>query len=449
MKHSLFAVMVAAAGAAAAGLVPEATFVGAEQGQDNVVRISYTLANAPAIVTLDVQTNGEDNAWTSIGALNVFGPKCSFVRGANTLVEGNGRHEIEWRPHKSWAIGGATVGRVRFALKAYAPGNAPDYMAVRLDASVGLSPRVLYFPDAESLPGGVLGNEEFRKSILLMKRVHAKNMNFDFGDAYTANLPDDETVPSGYRAVTFPHDYYMGVFELTQKQWEFVHGTTIKSYFKVQGEMRPMESCTYQQIREAAGNSADPEHMYPKPPHPDSFLGKLRTLSGIDDFDLPSEVEWEYAARAGLPDGYWNDGSVWYGATETYSTFPGRCYSKQAAPGTATAASGPENGTAICGSYTPSRWGFYDFHGNVSEMCLDWTADDVYALPGNTVNADGANRVDAPVAGEKRVARGGGWNSHDVWEYLRLRTHRTLCMIAPGSTSIATGFRVKCRAGLK
>ena len=118
MKHSLFAVMVAAAGAAAAGLVPEATFVGAEQGQDNVVRISYTLANAPAIVTLDVQTNGEDNSWTSIGALNVFGPKCSFVRGANTLVEGNGRHEIEWRPHKSWAIGGATVGRVRFALKA-------------------------------------------------------------------------------------------------------------------------------------------------------------------------------------------------------------------------------------------------------------------------------------------------------------------------------------------
>ena len=61
---------------------------------------------------------------------------------------------------------------------------------------------------------------------------------------------------------------------------------------------------------------------------------------------------------------------------------------------------GPENGTAIVGSYAPNAWGLYDMHGNVYEWCLDWWG----TYPGAVSDPMGV------VSGSSRVGRGGNWN---------------------------------------
>ena len=72
-----------------------------------------------------------------------------------------------------------------------------------------------------------------------------------------------------------------------------------------------MESVSYNEIRNAANSTtADTTYDYPAEPKPGSFLGLLRTKTGLA-FDLPSEAQWEFACRAGHGSGYWNDGSGW------------------------------------------------------------------------------------------------------------------------------------------
>ena len=91
-----------------------------------------------------------------------------------------------------------------------------------------------------------------------------------------------------------------------------------------------------------------------------SFLGLLRAKTGLTDFDLPTEAQWE-----------------WCGMT---------------------------NGTAAVGSYQPNGWGVYDTHGNVWEWCLDWYAGSL---------AGGPDPSEA-VSGSARVKRGGSWN-YPAW----------------------------------
>ena len=112
-----------------------------------------------------------------------------------------------------------------------------------------------------------------------------------------------------------------------------------------------------------------------------SFLGKLRTRTGID-FDLPTEAQWEYACRAGTTTKYSYGDSV----NESYMWYDGNSSKKSHEVGTK----------------SPNPWGFYDMHGNVEEFCLDWYAS---GLTGGT-DPKGSS------SGSYRVLRGGGWLSY-------------------------------------
>lgn len=420
--------------------------------------ISYVLSGAPAIVLLDLQTNTLADAsgdWVSVGAEAIFGADNSCTCGANTLVAENGPHKINIR--SPFFSGGAGVAplRVRPVLKAVVPGNAPTYLVVRLAEQLGAKDRLMWF-DEGSLPGGVLGNEDYRQTSLLLKRVWAKNVTFAAGRAF--DLPSSTTGSITWppHAFTFTNDFYMGVFEFTQKQWETVMGSAAQANYKVQGAMRPMEGVSFYDIRENAENQADERYEYPASPCPDSLLGKLRGLtacaffpSGVD-FDLPFESEWEYACRAGLPEGYWNNGVEPKRECEVDANMPGRCYAHGTPAGSVSPSVGPEGGTAICGTYEPSCWGFYDFHGNVYEWCLDWSVLDITQLAG-LVNAQGKYLADGVTVGENRAVRGGSCQNHDSYckTHQRYKASTTIYYRAPETRASAVGFRIKCRAGLK
>jgi len=381
--------IIAALTVSAALALPVAENVTFTQDNANLVTITYTLTEVPAIVTLDIQTNVTGDVWASIGNDNIV-PGLVSSSEANRKVSGSGTHTIKWKPYRSWpsedGSGDLASGKIRAVVTAWTLDNPPDYMVV--DISTAAKPNTWrYYPDADSVPGGVLGNEAYRRTALLMRKIFAKDVVWTMGSVGEDGRNANETS----RVVALTNDYYMAVFETTQEQWRQVMGDWPAamgpgSYtFLNTREMRPAQNISYNEIRTSGVvDTYNVGNEFPNPPHDNSFLGKLKTRTGID-FDLPSEAQWEFACRAGNGEGYWNNGAIYMG-----STMPGR-HLDNGGRGGSDGSVGPEAGTAICGSYEPNSWGLYDMHGNVAELCIDWYQALVPADIGARPNINPAN----------------------------------------------------------
>ena len=441
------AICLCASAAMADAVVPTVSGVHLEQKRSRAVVITYTLANGPAVVTFDIQTNCTVNGqqtWTSIGGRNI---DC-YSGDGNRLVTGDTEHRIEWHPDKSWPDHTIPAGGARAVVTAWAPDNTPDYMVV--DLAETSANRVRYYASTNDLPGGLLDNEAYRTTLLVMRRIHAKNVPWTMGSYFEeGRTASTETT----HHVMLTNDYYMGVFEITQGQWAMVKGTEVSAQISnpFKRLLRPMENISTAMMRESGSNTQNSNAWYPNPPDGDSFLGVLRERTQLD-FDLPSEAQWEFAARAGNGEDRWGDGSPYKLLNGTYSAdypVPGRWKQNQASPTTYTGGNSeatPENCTAVCGSYPPNSFGLYDMHGNVYEMCLDWYKADITALGGAVNYESGETASSGTYAGKRLIVRkGGNWNQGNT-ALLRAADRQN----EPSTVRCPyDGFRVMCRAGLK
>ena len=436
-----FAASAALGVGALSGAVPEPSGVTMTQSDTSRrVTIAYTLVNAPAVVTFDIQTNTSEGVWVSIGARNIQ----NYEGDVAKLIETDGEKKITWRPDLSWPDHQIAEGGARAVVTAWAPDNTPDYMVVDLKATT--SPRVKYYVAEDALPGGLLANLDYRLSKIVMRKVMAKGVAWTMGNTPKGEVDMNEIWEKAVE-VTLTNNYYLGVFELTQAQYAYIMGGARKWYFATEGAMRPADTLSYGLVRD----NNDSAYYYPADPYTDSVIGKLRALTGID-FDLPSEGQWEFACRAGTPTGYWNDGTPQAIANNADAGLPGRYLSNQAdtsTPATGSAC-GPESGTAVVGSYAPNAWGFYDMHGNVSEWCLDWFQDGRAVMAGQ-INADGtkcwtyvsqSDWTKKETTGSRRVLRGGQWND-------KAQDCRSSSVRNQESKWNERGCRLAAQAGLK
>ena len=247
--------------------------------------------------------------------------------------------------------------------------------------------------------------DEYKTTKLVLRRIPAGT--FTMGSPTNELGRYDWWYPETEHQVTLTKDFYIGVFEVTQKQWERVMGIW-PSYFTnaTYRETRPVEQVSYYKIREdplleisspLPGSAISPNWPQSSQVHADSFMGRLRAKTGLQTFDLPTEAQWEYACRAGTTTALNSGknlttttncpnmaevGRYWYNGGSGYS------------------ANGDTSvGSAKVGSYLPNAWGLYDMHGNVYEWCLDWYG----AYGGTTSDPPGAD------SGSYRVQRGGCW----------------------------------------
>ena len=430
--------------------VPSVSSVQMSQAQDRTVTITYTLANAPAVVTLDIQTNTTDGAWVSIGGENISGVRSGVPKGdVWKVVEENGQHTITWRPDRSaWAENRVAANGARAVVTAWAPNAAPDYMVFDLAATS--SQRVSYYPAEEFLPGGLLTNPDYRTTRLVMRKIPANGAVFTMGSVAEASRNAANEMIHG---ATLNNDYYIGVFEVTQSQWTQIMGSN-PSIFKVEGAMRPVECVSYQMIRTVV-QSEEYADSVPENPCEGSFMAALRALSGgTVDFDLPGEAEWEYACRAGNGEGYWGDGAV----IKIDDYVPGRyLYSQADGKNTTISMSGetppansasltPANATAIAGSYNKNNFGLYDMHGNVAEWCIDMYKADISSAEGKPIMKSSDIDDSATGGGTRRrhIIRGGSWTDKSGGTRSAYR-HNVIF----NKNLAMYGFRVKCTTGAK
>ena len=178
-----------------------------------------------------------------------------------------------------------------------------------------------------------------------------------------ADYPYISTNSSDQFSVSVTRPYYIGVFPVTQRQWELVTGKRPSS-FKEESTyaMRPVDSVSYTTIRgERKGTS------YPHTTNVDesSFIGILRKKAGIPGIDIPTEDQWEYACHAGKATQYGNgeDNPV---AMLDLGRYEGNSGGTTVSKNVTTA-----KGTNAVGEFQPNAWGLYDMQGGIWEWCLD------------------------------------------------------------------------------
>ena len=239
--------------------------------------------------------------------------------------------------------------------------------------------------------------------------------------SFMMGSPDNESYRSSdekQHNVTLSNDYYLQTTEVTQGQWKEIMGNN-PSYFKNCGYDCPVEYVSWNDVQK--------------------FIDKLNRKEGINKYRLPTEAEWEYAARAGSKKAFSNgdiseekcgydsnlDKIAWYCGNSCVDYSGGNNCSDW---------SGKSNSCSKCGTHPIGKkqknsWGIYGMYGNVAEWCQDWY--DGYKSGSNIIDPTG------PSSGSYRVIRGGAWlyGARDCRSADRYDN-------SPGNSSNDVGFRL-------
>ena len=201
-----------------------------------------------------------------------------------------------------------------------------------------------------------------RTTKMWLKRI--KESTFEFGGTQNNSKMEDRT---DFKVRLSP--YYIGIFEVTQKQWALVMDAWPSKYSNtVYRAARPVAMVNYEDV---IGHNKWPVN---REIASESFVGRLRARTGLSTLNLPTEAQWVCASKEGQDE------------DKQIKSTTGRCKSNSAYnEDTETFDASPETGTAHVGTYNANSWGIYDMFGNVMEMCLDahMKANDLNALYAN------------------------------------------------------------------
>ncbi len=195
-----------------------------------------------------------------------------------------------------------------------------------------------------------------------IEMVYVKGGCYQMGDTFGDGNSDEKPVHE-----VCPDDFYIGKYEVTQGQWKAIMGNN-PSYFKDCGDNCPVEQVSWNDAQEFIRKLNQRTKNNPQAPF------------GKGEFRLPTEAEWEYAARSGGKSEKYSGGNdidsvAWYNSNSGSKTHP-------------------------VGQKKPNGLGLYDMSGNVWEWVNDWYG---------SYSSGSQNNPKGLSSGPGRVARGGSW----------------------------------------
>ena len=216
--------------------------------------------------------------------------------------------------------------------------------------------------------------------------------------------PDESPVHS----VTLTHDFYMGETEVTQAEYIAIMGANPSSFLDC-GTDCPVEVVSWHEAAEYANALSVAEGLT------ECFncsIGDCSTPNSpytCDGYRLPTEAEWEYAARAGTDYVYAGSNTVgdvaWYSLNSSSQNHP-------------------------VAQRLPNDWGLYDMSGNVWEWGWDWYDSGYYS-------SSPSSDPEGPTSASDRIARGGSWLNDASIARVTYRSR-----LAPLGRIYSKGFRL-------
>ena len=273
--------------------------------------------------------------------------------GADVYIDGN---KVGQSPH---VFNGLLVGNHKVEIKKDGYGTESKQVNI-LEGQTATLAGMLSTNTSSSVASGTSSSGNIItipvKNGISIDMVRIEAGTFTMGATPEMENPFDWEKPT--HQVTLTNDYYIGKYEVTQALWKAVMGNN-PSNFK--GDNLPVEKVSWDDCQE--------------------FINKLNRITG-KTFRLPTEAEWEYAARGGKKSrGYQYSGSNNLSDVAWYKDNSG-------------------SKTHAVGSKQANELGIYDMTGNVWEWCQDWWG---YYSSSLQINPTGAN------SGSSRVFRGGSW----------------------------------------
>jgi len=265
------------------------------------------------------------------------------------------------------------------AVTAQAQAFKSQYMVIDLSGG----PNVKQYPVSYEVKPPDLDFDTCRTKELWLRLIPA--------GTFMMGSPADELGRGGnedLHQVTLTQPFYIGVFQVTQRQYELVMGTNPSQH---KGSTRPVEQVSYDMIRGTKKGTQWPAN---NDVDDTSFFGVLRAKTGLLA-DLPTEAQWEYACRAGTTTAF-NSGKILTDKERCPNAAEVGRYGHNRNDG-----KGKFSEHTKVGLYKPNAYGLYDMHGNAWEWCLDRNTGNLGTAP--VTDPKGAT------FGEARIHRGGCW----------------------------------------
>lgn len=368
-----------------------------------------TIARRPGTLLVDIEykvTDADGDAMTiAVVGIDRQGDRVVPMTtlagaGAAGAPVTSGVHKLVWDAGADWPENVTNHFEVRLTAN-----DAVGQKFLLIDVSGGSAAGQYPVEFRDTLDPKVL-TDVYRTGKIVLVRLAAGSYNMGSPDTELGRYSDEVR-----HDVVLTKPFYIGMFEITQQQWERVMGTYPSRYAAA---TNPVEQVGWTTVRGGEWPTGA------KLPASDSFVGKLRKKTGLP-LDLPTEAQWEYACRAGTVSALNNGTNLADTSSDPNLSLLGR-YSgnvNDARPG--------DKHTNV-GLYQANAWGLFDMHGNVAEWCLDWGG----AYQTGTPDPEG------PTSGSGRIVRGGAFSKIARW----CRSAGRRDIQAPGNINSDIGFRI-------
>lgn len=397
-----------------------------QDGQTAVIK--YSLAEEPAVVTVDVLIGGE-----SAGA----SARLCVTGDVNRLVQPGTRKAIM---QLTGALASVAPLDLSVKVRAWPTNCPPDYLVVSL---TNATEAARYYLTEADVPGGV-SHSRYKTSHIVMRKIPAANVEWRMGSSTleigrqpSLGSGNSWTAYSGFENshyVRLTEDYYIGIYPVTYRQHVNVAGAFSQGmwandeYADYRTDDMPLSPAQFVSLRSwmhdnnngCSGSCGVSIKYWPHDGHDidaanspkcvksggtyTPYLRSWRNNTGFA-FDLPTDAQWEFACRAGTGGRTYNSDSAVTREAQMPENLGDIAWSVV----------NSSNATHNCalphpvGLKTPNSFGLYDMIGNVWELCLDRQTEARGAPEEASVDPDGGDFVNDRMA--LRVIRGGSFNS--------------------------------------